>query len=374
MRAYGDPGPAPEPPVRALRWTGHGAAGRLEILDQTRLPTQEVRNERSTAAEVVADIRRLAVRGAPAIGVAGAYAVALAAREAAAQTDDPRLLLAALERRAAAIASARPTAVNLSLAVRAQLEVARSGDPRPGPLVERLLEAAHAWAHHERLTCAAIGRAGADWLGVRRRFLTHCNAGSLATTGIGTALAPVYVLAASGASPYVLVDETRPLLQGLRLTAYELRCADVDHDVIADSAAPGLLLAGRVEAVLVGADRIARNGDVLNKVGTLSVALAAREAGVPFLVFAPLTTLDPDLPAGSAATIEDRSEDLGLYLEPGLASGERPRLGPAFDLTPARLVTALVSEEGVIERPDEAGLRPWIPLAGRVQGRRGTGR
>ncbi|MHC5010548.1 MAG: S-methyl-5-thioribose-1-phosphate isomerase, partial [Planctomycetota bacterium] len=294
--------PLPDPPVRALAWEGDWRQGHLALLDQTRLPGEEVWQERTAAADVIADIRRLAVRGAPAIGVAAAFGLVLAAREcldaAPGASDDD--FLACLRAAADRMAKARPTAVNLGAAVvRLMGRVDATGAAKEA-VPALLLEEARTLETYEREACDAIGRAGADWLRGRSRILTHCNAGALVTPGLGTALAPLYVLHAEREPLHVWVDETRPLLQGLRLTAYELGKAGIDHQVLVEGAASGLMRRGEVDAVIVGADRICRNGDVVNKVGTYGLAVAARHHGVPFLVAAPLTTIDPDTSDGDA--------------------------------------------------------------------------
>jgi methylthioribose-1-phosphate isomerase len=249
----------------------------------------------------------------------------------------------------------------------------RAGAPREGAAA-RLLEAARALERYETTASEGIARAGADLLGDRTRFLTHCNAGALVTVGLGTALAPVYLLHARGRPVQVWVDETRPLLQGLRLTAFELGEAGIPHRVLVDGAAAGLIARGAVDAVLVGADRICRNGDVLNKVGTYGLALAARAHAVPFVVLAPLSTLDPALPGGSSATVEERPADLGRYLAAEALPRDVETWGPAFDVTPAALVSAWVTERGWTRDPGAAGLGAWMAAAGGLQAGGGTGR
>jgi len=325
--------------------------------------------ERHTAAGVIEDIRRLAVRGAPAIGIAGAYALALAARTIL--RDDPGVerapFLEQLEYAARPIAGARPTAVNLPAAVAHQRDLAARTPGAPDEIGAALLEAAHELSTYEREACAAMGRHGAAWLHGRTRFLTHCNAGALATSGIGTALAPLYVLHASGVAIHVTADESRPLLQGLRLTAYELGKAGIPHAVQVDSAAAGLLRSGAIDAVITGADRICANGDVVNKVGTYPVALAAHAHGVPFVVAAPLSTLDADTAGGADVEIEDRPADATAYLLPETPPARLRALAPAFDVTPAHLVSALVSEIGVLEQPDNMRMVPWLDRAAGLQ-------
>jgi methylthioribose-1-phosphate isomerase len=357
----------------ALRFDGGLEDGRLLLLDQTRLPLEEVFLERRRAEEVVADLRRLAVRGAPLVGLAGAYALVLAARECLeGDTGSPRRYFEDLGTRAEEIASARPTAVNLRGAVTGCLRAAWTRKGGPVAVARGLLEAARELEAREVESSHAIARHATAWLGEKRRFLTHCNTGALAAPGLGTALAPIYLLHHRGAAVEVWVGETRPLLQGWRLTAYELARAEVPHRVLAEGAAAGLLRSGAVDAVLVGADRICRNGDFANKVGTYGLAVLAREHGVPLVVAAPTSTLDAATPAGDRIPIEERPDDGGTYL---LATAGRPvgAYAPAFDWTPARLVTALVTEHGVVESPDEVRLAPWMADAG-LQGGSGGGR
>ncbi len=320
-------------PIRPLRF----ARGALEVLDQTLLPGEERWLRLTTPAEVIAAIRRLAVRGAPAIGVAGAYAMVLAAGSAE-----------QVRAAAPAIASARPTAVNLRWAVERMLGVLE-GVVAPEPPRDRLLAEAHRIRDEDEAACRAIGRHGAALLGQTSRVLTHCNAGSLATAGYGTALGVVYAAVEAGKRVAVFADETRPLLQGARLTAWELSRAGIEVTVLPDSAAASLLRGGRIDAVVVGADRIAANGDVANKVGTYPLALSAREHAVPFYVAAPRSTIDPRCPDGGSIPIEERS---GSEVTDGFGVRTAPAgvyvYSPAFDVTPAKLVTALITEVGVI--------------------------
>lgn len=364
-----EPLPVPEPAVRPLTWRGGWRDGSLRILDQTRLPRHETEVEHTRAQGVVDDIRRLAVRGAPVIGVAGAYSLVLAARElieahpACTRPD----FLGRLREAARVVGAARPTAVNLPAAVERSLAAAQACPGSPEQIADALLEAARRLDGYEREACAAIGRAGAAWLRGRQRFLTHCNAGALVTTGIGTALAPIYVLHAAGEPVHVWVGETRPLFQGLRLTAYELGKAGVAHAVVSDGTSAGLMRQGRVDAVIVGADRVCRNGDVVNKVGTYALAGAARRHGLPFVVAAPLSTLDGATPTGDEVPIEDRPGDLDLYLDPALRDSHGPVHAPAFDVTPAGLVSVLVTELGVLTEPSQDRLRDWFGLSRDLQ-------
>ncbi len=318
------------------------ADGALWALDQTLLPWREVELELRSARDVAAAIKRLAIRGAPLIGVAAAYGVAL---ELAGDPDG-------LERACDTLASARPTAVNLAYAVRrVRAAVVAAGGDRPAETAfaeAQLIEA------QEQAASDAIAAHGADELAGSRRILTHCNTGALAAPGRGTALAVVAELAQRGALELVLASESRPLLQGARLTVYELRRLGIAHELLVDGAAAGLIAAGEVDAVIVGCDRVAANGDVANKVGTYSHALAAAAAAIPFVVAGPTSTIDAACPAGAQIVIEERDEEevSAVRTGPGgeiheLTIAGTPCRNPAFDVTPASLVTALVTERGV---------------------------
>jgi methylthioribose-1-phosphate isomerase len=338
------------------------SAGRLRLLDQRRLPHEEAFLDCESAAQTAEAIRTLAVRGAPLIGVAAAYGLCAEAHRVTARV--PEDLDVALELGAERLVSARPTAVNLAWAVgrmRAAALASSGGSVRERIL---LLEGeAHLIAEEDRLACLAIARSGAAWLMARwsgntgvPTVLTHCNAGALATAGIGTALGIVRALAAGGPIA-ILADETRPFLQGSRLTAWELREDGLDVTLVPDVAAASLIARGRVNGVVVGADRIAANGDVANKVGTYGLALACRAHGVPFVVAAPTTTIDLATPDGASIPIEERDgrEVLELPLPGGGSAALAPEgvraFYPAFDVTPFALVDAIVTEHGVSEPP-----------------------
>ncbi|MDX6659796.1 MAG: methylthioribose-phosphate isomerase [Solirubrobacteraceae bacterium] len=325
-----------------LSWDG----ARLRILDQTLLPFEERVLELRGAADTAEAIRRLSVRGAPLIGVAAAYGLAMEVSE--------RATPEGLEEGSALLRDARPTAANLSWAVDRVRDAARAAGP------ERMAAAARAEAEaihaEENEASARMAAHGADLLAGARRVLTHCNTGALAAGGRGTALAVIAELADRGTVD-VLVNETRPLLQGGRLTVWELRRAGIDHVLLADGAAAGLIARGEVDAVVVGCDRVAANGDVANKVGTYALALAARAAGIPFVVAGPTSSIDPELDTGAGIPIEERDAD-----EIRRAGGElvtidgTPCRNPAFDVTPAELITALVTERGVVTPVDGAGV------------------
>lgn len=353
-------------PFRTLQWRGD-LPGRLRLLDQTLLPAEELYIDLDRLEDVIDAIVRLAVRGAPAIGCAAAYGVVVGLQDLlgdAAAAD----VRARFEDVAAALIAARPTAVNLAWAVRrvgARLE--REGGDGDA-LIAALLDEARAIEREDAEQCAAMGRHGADLIErVGGRLLTHCNAGALATAGIGTALAPMYTAHERGVRLAVYADETRPLLQGARITSWELARAGIDVTLITDGMSASVLGSGRVDAVFVGSDRIARNGDVCNKIGTYAVALAAREHGVPFYVVAPLSTFDPDAPTGADIPIEERHPDevRSGRLGPVAPAGVRV-FNPAFDVTPAELVAALVTERGVLEHPSLERVEALLREAGRI--------
>jgi methylthioribose-1-phosphate isomerase len=300
-------------PTDIVRYEEDGP--KVVLLDQRRLPDEEVELECRTVADLVTAIRELAIRGAPAIGVAAAYGLALAA----ARGDD-------LDDAAAALASARPTAVNLAWAL-AELR----DDPTP--------ERARSLHEAEVERCRAMAAHAVELFGPGTRALTHCNAGGLATGGYGSAVGALRAAWERDLLAHVWVDETRPLLQGSRLTAWELEAAGIPHTVIADSAAASLMAAGEVDCVVTGADRIAANGDTANKIGTYSLAVLAAYHKIPLYVVAPTSTIDPATPDGAAIPIEYRASDE--------VTARFPARNPAFDVTPAELITAIVTEHGV---------------------------
>jgi len=345
-----------------LLWNGSARDGRVFVLDQTRLPAEVCVLELGDLPAMVDAIRRLVVRGAPLLGVAGAYGLVLGLQGV--QADSALDFVARTREAAARLAAARPTAVNLPAALERAVQrvtVAARAGAGPAELHEELLQFARALEASEVAACEAMGRFGAERIADGDGILTHCNAGALCTVGLGTALAPLYVAAGQGKRLRIFADETRPLWQGARLTAYELAEAGLDVTVITDSMAGTVLARGSVQAVFVGADRIARNGDVANKIGTYPLAVLARHHGVPFHVVAPTTTLDARCADGHAIPIEER--DAAEVASPGglalVPHGARV-FNPAFDVTPAELVSALVSERGVLERPDAQRLAPWL--------------
>jgi len=346
---------AGSPPMHAaipvsLRWIGD-AAGHVEILDQTRLPGRLEWLACRDVDAVVEAIRSLRVRGAPAIGIAGGYGLVVAANEAREVGLTGAPARAHVLARSETLASARPTAVNLRWAVARALAAlaALPADAPAADLAEWLLAEARAIHNEDRELCAAIGRHGAEILPAGG-VLTHCNTGALATGGAGTALAVITAAWDAGRRFEVFADETRPLLQGARLTAWELVQRGIPVTVLVDAAAGHLLATGRVAACIVGADRITARGDTANKIGTYALAVLAREHGVPFFVAAPSSTFDLTLDDGAEIPIEERAAaevlaPLGVAAAPAGAGA----YNPAFDVTPARLVTAIITERGVVQ-------------------------
>jgi S-methyl-5-thioribose-1-phosphate isomerase len=319
--------------------------GQILALDQTALPHQ-VRSLRiTTVGQLVDAITRLAVRGAPVLGAAGALGVALAVRQARREGWDDARLAAEINR----IGDARPTAVNLGREVSAVARHLPEGDQAVEAAALAVLEAAavasrrisERGAAYLRDTCGSP-----DGRGTRLRVHTHCNTGALACLGWGTALGVIRALHAQGALSHVIVDETRPLLQGARLTCWELGQLGIEHRLACDGAAPFLISQGHADAVVVGADRIAANGDVANKIGTYALALAARQAGIPFLVAAPESTIDEATPSGAAIPLEQRAD--AEVAVPAAPAGTKA-VNLAFDVTPAALVSAIVTERRLIK-------------------------
>ncbi len=325
------------------------------MIDQRRLPGEEVYLRCHEASEVARAIRDMAIRGAPAIGVAAALGIALAARRSRAEGDS---LAAELFRVCEELAGTRPTAVNLFWAIERMRRRIKGLAPQGGvALREGLLALALAIDAEDVAACRLMGDLGAALLPEAARVLTHCNAGALATAGYGTALGVIRSAARAGRIREVLAGETRPYLQGARLTAWELVRDGIPTTVIADNMAGHMMATGRVDAVIVGADRIAANGDVANKIGTYTLAILAREHAIPFYVAAPISSFDLETPSGDQIPIEERSADEvthhgGRRLVPEGASVRNP----AFDITPHRYVTAIVCERGVARAPYDSTL------------------
>ena len=334
-------------PIEPVRWTND----RLRLLDQTVLPLQELERDYTHWEDVADAIRSLVVRGAPAIGVTAAYGVVLAARQSAAGTFDA--LLADLETAIKGLAATRPTAVNLFWALdrMRRLAVTLAGE-RLDAVRARLLTEAEAIRTEDVAANRAMGAHGATLVPPRARILTHCNAGALATAGYGTALGVIRAAHEQGKVELVWVDETRPVMQGARLTAWEMVQESIPHKLIADVAAGSLMARGDVDMVVTGADRIAANGDTANKIGTYAVAVLARHHGVPFYIAAPFSTIDPGLASGREIPIEER--DAAEVRRTGAqqtAPDGTPVYNPAFDVTPAALITAIITERGVFRAP-----------------------
>jgi methylthioribose-1-phosphate isomerase len=348
--------------IQSVRWTDDGRG--VRIIDQRLLPGELVERELRTLDDVREAIRTLAVRGAPAIGIAGAMGlVAVLSPNESARRD---VLLADAGRAAAEIAATRPTAVNLAYALERVLSVAASTDGGGGDMLAAMWREATAILDEDRAMCRRIGDHGLALLHDGARVVTHCNAGALATGGIGTALAPIYLAKERGWTIEVFVDESRPLLQGSRLTAWELQRAGVSVTVLTDGMAASLMRERGVDLCIVGADRIAANGDVANKIGTYSLAIAARYHKVPFYVAAPTSTMDPATATGNEIVIEQRDADEVRRI--GNVATAPPDIcayNPAFDVTPAALISAIVTDRG-IHRPPYAFAKSLGALAGAV--------
>jgi methylthioribose-1-phosphate isomerase len=329
--------------------------GRIEIIDQTRLPDSLVVAELATVDAVVDAIYRLAVRGAPAIGACGALGIVIGLDERSPRgTSNAR---ATLDDLVETIGSARPTAVNLRWAVERVRDAARGGET-PREIRDMALAEALALIEEDRDACMRIGEAGRGELSGRVNIMTHCNTGRLTTAGWGTALGTIYAKAAAGEDVSVLACETRPLLQGARLTVWELQDAGIDVTLIPDSSSAAAMALGKVDAVIVGADRIAANGDTANKIGTFSHAVNAQYADVPFYVAASLATFDLSTASGADIDIELRPDDeLRQWRGRQTAPADAVTWNPAFDVTPAELITAIITEAGVLKPPFEESIR-----------------
>ena len=341
--------------IPTLTWTSDG----VRFIDQTRLPLEETYVLAATYEQVADVIVTMVVRGAPAIGVSAAYGVALGAIRSSAVTAET--FAPEFERICGRLAGTRPTAVNLFWAIdrmKALFAGLRSARASMTEIRERFLAEAHAMYDEDIAACRSMGAFGGALLPHEGGVLTHCNAGALATCGYGTALGVIRSAVEQGKQIHVFADETRPFLQGARLTAWELMADGIPTTVICDNMAASLMRAGRIQAVVVGADRIAANGDFANKIGTYNVAILAREHGIPFYCAAPWSTIDTATPTGDAIPIEERpavevTHHGGKQLTPhgvGICN-------PAFDVTPARYVTAIITERGVLRAPYKESLK-----------------
>jgi len=336
-------------PIRSVQWAPAGDA--VRIIDQRRLPAEYVERDLRTVEEVREAIASLAVRGAPAIGVAAAIGLVASVLPFAGEAG--ALFRARLEAHAGILGAARPTAVNLSWAMARMLARARAQPAAAPPeLLKALRREATAILDEDRAMCDAIGRNGLALVPDGVRVLTHCNAGALATAGSGTALAPIYAAHRSGRKLRVFANETRPLMQGSRLTAWELGRAGIPVTVLTDGMAASLMRGGEIDVVLVGADRVAANGDTANKIGTYAMAVAARHHGVPFHVCAPWSTIDRATPTGDAIVIEHRDPaEVRNVAGVATAPGDADVRNPAFDVTPAELIASVVTDKGVYRAP-----------------------
>jgi len=360
-----DPARTPEPepeshrhPLTPIEWIGDATTGHLRLLDQTRLPRAIHYLDCREVKDVWTAIRQLSVRGAPAIGIAAAYGCVLGAQRGA------------FDEASEFLTTSRPTAVNLFWAVARMRRAMQRHSPSTTPRETRcaaLLDEARAIHDEDRRACRSIGEHALRLLRELThddlRLLTHCNAGMLATGGIGTATSPMYLAHEQHLPLKIFADETRPLLQGSRLTAFELQHAGIDVTLITDSMAATVLRDGQAKAVITGADRIAANGDVANKIGTYPLAVLASHHGLPFIVAAPTSTFDLDTPTGEAIPIEERAAD---EITEGFGERTAPQdiqtYAPAFDVTPASLITALVTEHGVIRPVHAAAVRHHLEM------------
>ena len=341
--------------IPTLEWTDAG----VRFLDQTKLPVEETYVLAKNYREVADVIRNMIVRGAPAIGVSAAMGVALGLQQSQA-TDIPQLE-ADLKIIGDTLAATRPTAVNLFWGIERIREVVRTMSQEPCVTVAQIQQEAVAEAcrmyDEDIAACRAMGKHGAALLPRSGGVLTHCNAGALATCGHGTALGVIRTAVESGSKIHVYADETRPFLQGARLTAWELLHDNIPTTVLCDNMAASQMRAGKIQAVIVGADRIAANGDVANKIGTYGVAVLAKEHGIPFYVAAPWSTIDLATPTGDQIPIEERSaKEVTHFNDRPITPSNAGISNPAFDVTPAKYVTAIVTERGVLRAPYEASL------------------
>lgn len=333
--------------------------GRVRLIDQTRLPLEEVFLEYSEYRDVVAAIKTMKVRGAPAIGVAAAYGVALAALAADSDTD---LFHDQVNKACNELAASRPTAVNLSWAVeRMRAVLAASIDMGTETIKNLLVKEAQSISDEDESMCRSMGDLGSDLINDGDSILTHCNAGALAAVRLGTALSPIKTAHLQGKNIHVYVDETRPLLQGARLTAWELDREHIPMTLITDNMAGYFMSQKKIDKVFVGADRITANGDVANKIGTYSVAVLAHENNIPFYVVAPSSTFDLSLASGDEIIIEERDHD-----EVMIMGGRRvspvgvTAANPAFDVTPHRYISAIICEKGILRSPFDETIREAI--------------
>jgi len=334
-------------PIQAISWSPSGA---VRILDQRALPDAEITRDLESAESVAEAIKQMQVRGAPLIGIAAAMGLVAGTRDL--RSAPRQSFLAGVAQLSDLLANARPTAVNLRWALHRMANVAQATLGESPAIWERLHAEATAIWEEDRAMCRRIGEHGLTILADGANVLTHCNTGALATGGIGTALAPIYLAHEQGQRVHVYVDETRPLLQGSRLTTWELQHAGVPCTLITDGAAATLMRQAKVDVVLVGADRICANGDFANKIGTYGLAVLARHHGVPFYCAAPWSTVDASLADGDLIPIEQRAAtEVTVMAGRPIAPDGVAALNPAFDVTPARYVTGFITDRGIVEPP-----------------------
>jgi methylthioribose-1-phosphate isomerase len=349
-----------KPALTPLRWE----ARTLFLLDQTQLPLSTVWHSYTTVEGVVEAIQTMVVRGAPAIGLAAAYGMVLAFQQVINTETQWALVLEALKPLATELNASRPTAVNLMWAVQQQWQLLQQAALQELPLEQALkaLEANAVTLHQQDVEAnQRMGALGASLLPAHARLLTHCNAGALATGGYGTALGVIRAAYATGKCSHVFADETRPRLQGAQLTAYELMYEGIPSTLICDNMAASLMQQGRIDAILVGADRIAANGDAANKIGTYSLAVVAHYHQVPFYVVAPASTFDGELPTGTGIPIEERStQEVTVVNQQRLAPEGMNVYNPGFDVTPAHLITAIITPDVILKAPYAAGISAWL--------------
>ena len=350
--------------IKALKWVGD-SNGFLELIDQRRLPGEFTKIQCRNVEQVYEAIKTLAVRGAPAIGVSAAYGVVVALQ----QTNDA---LNCLRKACEYLASSRPTAVNLFWALDrvrrcAEQFAADNPDAKSNEIRDAVLREADSICREDEDMCRRIGENGQKFIKNNSAVLTHCNAGALATAGEGTALAVMFEAQKSKKKFKVYADETRPLLQGARLTAWELKQAGIDVTVICDNMAGWLMKQGKIDAVITGADRIAANGDTANKIGTYSLSILAKEHGIAFYIAAPSSTFDLSIKTGDEIPIEQRaSEEVSFFAGTQITPDGVDIYNPAFDITRAADITAIITEKAVIERPDTNKIRQLL-TAGKAQ-------
>jgi methylthioribose-1-phosphate isomerase len=334
-------------PIQAISWSPSGA---VRIIDQRALPEAEITRDLESAESVADAIRQLQVRGAPLIGIAAAMGLVAGTRDLRSASRD--VFIARVAQLSELLVNARPTAVNLRWALHRMAGVAKTTSGDGAAVWERLhAEATTIW-EEDRAMCRRIGEHGLTILPDGANVLTHCNTGALATGGIGTALAAIYLAHEQGRKVHVFVDETRPLLQGSRLTMWELGHAGIPCTLITDGAAATLMRQAKVDVILVGADRICANGDFANKIGTYGLAVLARHHGVPFYCAAPWSTVDASLPEGDLIPIEQRdAAEVTVMAGRPIAPDGAAALNPAFDVTPARYVTGYITDRGIVQPP-----------------------